>query len=105
MAIRLLLVTSPDGDRSSARRFLEESGYEVEESADGPETGRVAETFRPELVLLDDEAGQEARMALRSSLGPEAPRRVPVVEMSLARPGSYRNAAAVLERVTRRRVR
>jgi DNA-binding NarL/FixJ family response regulator len=50
----VLIVDDHAGFRASARRLLESEGFEVvAEAASGAEALRAAETWRPELVLLD----------------------------------------------------
>lgn len=49
----ILIVDDNSGFRATARALLECEGFEVREAADGAEGARLAETIRPEVVLLD----------------------------------------------------
>lgn len=52
--MKVLIVDDHEGFRASARRLLEAEGFEVvAEAASGADALRAAETWRPELVLLD----------------------------------------------------
>ena len=52
--MKVLIVDDHEGFRASARRLLEAEGFEVvAEAASGADALQAAETWRPELVLLD----------------------------------------------------
>jgi two-component system chemotaxis response regulator CheY len=52
--MKVLIVDDHEGFRASARRLLEAEGFEVvAEAASGTDALQAAETWRPELVLLD----------------------------------------------------
>ena len=52
--MKVLIVDDHEGFRASARRMLEADGFEVvAEAGSGAEALQAADTWRPELVLLD----------------------------------------------------
>jgi CheY-like chemotaxis protein len=54
MATSLLIVDDHEDFRRAARRMLESAGFQVVgEAADGHEALRLAESLRPDVVLLD----------------------------------------------------
>lgn len=102
MVERLLLVAPAGHDRDALKGVLRAAGYEVVESASRADGGRAPDDVEPDLILIDHEAGDSSRQALRGLVpdsGPEAP---PVVEMCLDRPEMYSAAAVILERVSGR---
>ncbi|MEM9777514.1 MAG: response regulator, partial [Chloroflexota bacterium] len=50
---KILVIEDEDRIRNFLLRGLMYEGYEVESASNGPEGLRVAEMFRPDLVLLD----------------------------------------------------
>ena len=53
MTNRILVVEDQEDLREIARLALEGAGYEVVEAATGPEAVAIAETERPDVVLMD----------------------------------------------------
>ena len=52
--MKVLIVDDHEGFRASVRRMLEEDGFEVvAEAGSGAEALQAADTWKPELVLLD----------------------------------------------------
>ena len=49
----ILLVEDTEDNRFMMRRLLEMSGYEVVEATNGEEAVRLAESARPQLILMD----------------------------------------------------
>jgi DNA-binding NarL/FixJ family response regulator len=77
MAQTVLIVEDHPTFRSSARRVLEDAGYEViGEAADGASALTIARELRPAVVLLDiqlpDADGFEIALRLTSDLEPPA---------------------------------
>ena len=77
MAQTVLIVDDHPSFRSSARRVLEDAGYEVVgEASDGASALSVARELRPAVVLLDiqlpDVDGFEIALLLTSDLEPPA---------------------------------
>ncbi len=77
MAQTVLIVDDHPGFRSSARRVLEDAGYDVVgEAADGASALTAARELRPAVVLLDiqlpDVDGFEVALRLTSQLDPPA---------------------------------
>jgi CheY-like chemotaxis protein len=106
MAKRLLLVTPAERDRTAFRQFLEASGYEVVESTSGSDAHATTGGVQPDLVLLDHETENDARLALRTTLGSDHKGHgVPVVELCLTLPTSFETATSIVDRVISRRRR
>jgi CheY-like chemotaxis protein len=98
---RLLLVGPAGHDRSELKNFLQASGYKVLESQPPLPDPDDDAHGNPDLILLDHEADDATRLAIRSELRTDDRRSgVPVVEMCLTRPELYPAAAQVLDRVS-----
>ncbi len=79
----ILLVEDTEDNRFMMRRLLEMSGYEVVEATNGEEAVRLAQSERPQLILMDLSLpvldGLAATRAIRKINGLE---RTPIVAVS-----------------------
>jgi CheY-like chemotaxis protein len=75
--LRILVVDDYPDTRRSLRLLLTSWGHEAREATDGPDALRVADGFRPDVVLLDlalpGADGYEVARSLRDLLGPPPP--------------------------------
>ena len=75
--LRVLVVDDYPDTRRSLRLLLRSWGYEAHEATDGADALRVAEEFRPDVVLLDlalpGADGYEVARALREQQVPARP--------------------------------
>ena len=75
--LRVLVVDDYPDTRRSLRLLLGTWGHEAREATDGADALRVAESFRPDVVLLDlalpGADGCEVARSLRKLLGPPPP--------------------------------
>ncbi len=53
MQSKILVVDDEPGIRSLIMAYLEKEGYELREAADGPSAIKIAQSFKPDLIILD----------------------------------------------------
>ena len=53
MQSKILVVDDEPGIRSLIYAYLQKEGYELREAADGPSAIKMAQTFKPDLIILD----------------------------------------------------
>jgi two-component system cell cycle response regulator DivK len=83
MAKRILVTEDNEDNRRILRDLLTSSGYEIIEAVTGEEGVRLAETQRPDLILMDVQLpgfdGYEATRRIKSNL---ALRQIPVIAVT-----------------------
>jgi CheY-like chemotaxis protein len=93
----ILIVDDQFYNREPLKRLLNRSGYRAEAASSGPEALSLAQSSKPELVVLDEMmpgmSGLEVLRKLRSD--PET-QDVPVIMYSAAEPGDKRQEAKKL---------
>jgi two-component system cell cycle response regulator DivK len=96
MTKRILVVEDQEDNRQIIRDLLTSAGYELVEAVDGEEGVRLAETERPDLILMDIQLpvldGHEATRRIKQN--PEL-RHIPIIVVtSYALSGDDRKAMA-----------
>jgi CheY-like chemotaxis protein len=80
---RVLYAEDDDVIAQMYRIKLEQDGWQVERARDGREVLRLANSLRPDLILLDLRlAGMDGMTVLKGLLADELTRRIPVIVFS-----------------------